>query len=136
MLLPVLICVTGCQTALQKSKRKMFEIYTNDENYITFLGEIIKIENRETYMNLTITSNQIAVDCNEGFQETYNYWVFSKSMIDIKVGDIIKYTTVSIEINNDEWLPIVAIEKNDEILLDYQIGKANLLDWVNQLQMK
>ena len=129
----IFVLLTGCDTALNRSKKEMLEIYSNDENYITLTGEIIEIEEKENNIWVKIKCKEL-LEYIKNEKEICNYWVFAESIIDVNVGDIISYTTVKIKYN--EWLPIVSIEKNNKTVLEYQTGKKNLLDWVNQLQMK
>lgn len=113
----------------------MIEIYLNEDNYITLTGEIIEIKQEETTIWMIIKCDQLKeyIDIQN---EMHTYWVFSEAIANLSVGDTITYATASVRIRNIEWLPIVAIEKGNEKILDFETGRKNLLDWVDQLQAK
>ena len=62
--------------------------------------------------------------------------IFSNYDIDIQVGDNVMFITSNIRFEYIEWLPIVSITRDNITLLEYNEGKKNLINWVNQLQMK
>lgn len=132
ILIFVLFGIAGCQPP---GKQKMIEIYSNDENYITLKGDIIEIDN---------TNNDVLVliKCEELKQYILNekdfckYIILSNHNIDIRVGDEVTFITSSVRFKYIEWLPIVSITKNNINLLEFNEGKNNLINWVNQLQMK
>ena len=43
------VFISGCQTALSSDKREMLEIFGNDDNYITLIGEVTGIDREESY---------------------------------------------------------------------------------------
>lgn len=130
-----LIITTGCQTALERDKKEMLEIYCNDENYISLTGKVITINSNEHDTMVVIKCESLKQHILDEDDEC-EYWVFSNSNLNITVGDMITYITVKVRIKNNEWLPIVAINKNGEDILAFNEGKSNLINWVNQLQMK
>ena len=128
--------MSGCQTALERDKREMLEIYSNDDNYITLIGEVTEIDRESSYnIILSIKCEHLKqYDVNAGNECKYS--VFSSSDINIGVGDTIVYKTVPSRFDYMELLPIVAIDKNDETILGFEEGKENLISWVKQLQFK
>ena len=113
----------------------MLEIYCNDENYISLTGKVITINSNEHDTMVVIKCESLKQHILDEDDEC-EYWVFSNSNLNITVGDMITYITVKVRIKNNEWLPIVAINKNGEDILAFNEGKSNLINWVNQLQMK
>ena len=130
------VFMLGCQTALERDKRAMLEIYGNDDNYITLIGEVTEIDSESSY------NVMLSIKCEELKQYNINaddeckYSVFSSSNVNIGVGDTIVYKTIPNRFDYMEFLPIVAIDKNDETILDFEEGKENLISWVKQLQFK
>lgn len=119
-----MLFATGCQIAINRMKKNLLEIYSNDKNYFTLTGEVIEIN----FDNL----NKIKMKCGE--LEEDSYIIFSDSNLDLNIGDVIDFTTVLSD--DDDWLPIVAISRNSETILDFETGKENLIAWVHQLQYK
>ena len=132
LLILILFGITGCQAS---NKKEMLEIYSNDENYITLQGQIVEMNN---------TNNDIfvSIKCEELKQyipyekDICEYWIFSKQITNLYVGDIIVFITSKVRFEYIEWLPIVSITKNNICILKFEEGKNNLINWVNQLQMK
>ncbi len=131
----MLVFMTSCYISVEKDKKEMLEIYCEDSNYITFIGEIVEINIEEQSIWLTIKCD----DSNNTFIDKRGmcrYLVFSESLVGANVGDVVEYTTVKVRHKSTDWLPIVEIKKNNEIIFNYQTGKNNLIDWVNQLNGK
>lgn len=132
ILIVVLLGITGCQ---HPNKKEMLEIYENNETYITLEGEIVEL-------HCTNSTNFILIKCEELKQYISNeedicmYQIFSEQDMELSVGDVILFTTSKVRFDNTNWLPIVAITKNDVIILEFEDGKKNLIDWVKQLQKK
>lgn len=130
------VFMSSCQTALERDKREMLEIYGNDDNYITLIGEVTEIDSESSYnIMLTIKCEDLK-QYNVNADDECKYSVFSFSNIDIGVGDTIVYKTVPNRFDYMEFLPIVAIDKNDTTILGFEEGKENLISWVKQLQFK
>lgn len=128
----ILFGITGCQSS---NKKEMLKIYSNDENYITLKCEIIEINN-------TNKDILVSIKCEELKQyipyekDICKYLIFSEQTIDIHIGDIVFFVTSNVRFEYIEWLPIVSITKNNINILKFEEGKKNLINWVNQLQMK
>lgn len=132
ILIFLLFCITGCQPP---GKQKMLEVYSNNENYITLQGEIIEINNKNNNTLVTIKCEEFKKYIpNE--KDVTEYLIFSNYDIDIQVGDNVMFITSNIRFEYIEWLPIVSITRDNITLLEYNEGKKNLINWVNQLQMK
>ena len=130
-LLFVFLCTTACSTALERDKKQMLKTYCSDENYISLSGEIVEIANEENKLTIKCKDSKLP----SSNDDTCEYLVFADTTANLKVGDTIVYTTVKEQIANYS-APIVAITKDDKEILDFQTGKENLINWVNQLQAK
>ena len=133
-----LLSVTGCQYALDRKKNKYYEIYQDESNYFTFTGEITEI-----VTNVGYVGPHVKIDCGDLLDhisdEEYKHVYFSISSdqpLDLDIGDTIVFVTIPKHIQISDCLPIVAVEKDGEILLSLEDGKQNLFDWVEQLQLK
>lgn len=135
IILPILIFILFGLTSCQVSHKKMLEVYSNDDNYITLKGEIVEINN---------TNNEIllSIKCEELKQylphesDICEYLIFSEQIVDLYVGDIITFVTAKVRFKYIKWLPIVSINKNNTTILNFEDGKNNLINWVNHLQVK
>lgn len=132
ILIFILFGITGCQ---YPGKQKMLEIYSNNENYITLQGEIIEINNENNNIFVTIKCEELKKYIPKE-KDVSEYWVFSNYDIDIQVGDNVMFITSNVRFKYTDWLPIVSITMDNITLLEFNEGKKNLIDWVNQLQMK
>ena len=132
VLIFVLFGITGCQ---HPNKNEMLKVYSNNGNYITLQGEIIEINNTNNNIFVTIKCEELKKYIpNE--KDVSEYLIFSNYDIDIQDGDNVRFITSNIRFKYTRWLPIVSIIRDDIILLEFNEGKKNLIDWVNQLQMK
>ena len=131
----MILCLAGCHSPLQKQKNEMLEVYGNDENYITLTGEVIEVESLDARDKIVVKSDDIKEHFPAEDSEC-EYLIFADTPLDIAVGEVITYTTVKVRFDGKDWLPIVGLSKNDEMLLESEDGKENLLAWVNQLQYK
>lgn len=131
----ILVLTTGCQTAIERDKAKMLEIFQNTDNYITLTGTVIQVDNGSHRTKIVVRCEELKQLLAQEDDEC-EYWVFSNSNVNISVGDSIVYTTVPLQDPYGTWLPIVAISTNGNDILNFEEGRENLIEWVNQLQMK
>lgn len=121
--------------SVNKEKRERLEIYNNDENFITLTGKIVDIKDSNGNQVVKIENDEINQYLNvENFE--YDYVIYSQSILIFTVGDVITFTTCKKMLKYDSVLPIIEVIKDGEYLLDYQTGKANLINSVNQIQYK
>jgi len=130
------VFVSGCQTALSSDKREMLEIFGNDDNYITLIGEVTGIDREGSYnVILSIKCEDLKQYIVNADHEC-NYSVFSSSDVNVDIGDTIVYKTVPKSLDYMAFLAIVAIEKDGETILRFEDGKEELISFVKQLQYK
>jgi hypothetical protein len=101
-------------------KRKMLEKYSDDQNYVTLIGEIVDCDD-----------NDIKIKFKDK-NDIYNYYIYSEQPLDLVVGSEIEFVTVQFHFYNGHKLPIVELKLNGETLLTFEEGKKNLIDWVNE----
>ena len=138
VLVLVLVFMSSCQTAVERQKRQMLEIFCNDDNYITLTGEVTEIDIEDSDVMYMMS---VSIKCEDLKQyvvnaDDYDYWVFCSSDINICIGDTIVYKTVPNCLDHMCCLPIVEICKNDETILGFEEGKENLINYVKQIQYK
>lgn len=117
----------GCQSSNQRLARKMLAKYSDNQNYITLSGEIVEYND----------NNRIVIKCKDlqsylSYQnELCTYQIFSSQPLDLQVGSKIQFVTVPFHFYNGHRLPIVELSIDGNSLLNFDEGKANLIDWVN-----
>ena len=131
----ILVLTTGCQTAIERDKAKMLEIFQNTDNYITLTGTVIQVDNGSHRTKIVVRCEELKQLLAKENDEC-EYWVFASSNVNISVGDSIVYMTVLFQDPHRHWLPIVAVNINGNDILNFEEGNENLIQWVNQLQMK
>lgn len=118
--------LSGCTLSDRILAKKMIEKYSVDQNYVVLSGEITELD-----------GNIVIIKCEElskylPYQgDLCDYYIYSDPMMELSVGDEIEFVTVPFHFYNGHHLPIVEVRKDDNILLAFEEGKANLIDWVN-----
>lgn len=135
LLVSILLCLSGCQMAVERDKNEMLRLYGNDDNFIKVSGEIVSISYESVYSTVLIKG----IDLSEKLpieEDTCLFWIFSQEKMDLLAGDVIIFTTATARFKSNDWLPIVEIIKDGNTVLSFDCGKDSLLSWVNQLQYK
>lgn len=124
--LMLFILLPGCYSSDKILANKMIEKYSNNQSYVNLSGEVI-----EFY------ENNVIIKCEElNFYINYEddmceYYIYSEQILDLCTGDKIDFVTVPFHFYNGHRLPIVEVIKDDNILLTFEEGKDNLLEWVD-----
>ena len=125
--LSFIILLSGCYSSNGKLANKMIEKYSDDQNYVVLTGEIVGHNNNQTIIKCEELKKHIKYQ-----SDICKYYIHSEYPLELSVGDIIEFSTVPYHFYNGHKLPIVELKKNGEILLGFEEGKSNLLDWVNK----
>lgn len=107
--------------------KKMNNVYSDNANYVCLSGEIIAINNNR----VTIQSKDLETYLSYQTDGICEYTIYSSETLNLTVGETIDFKTVPNHFYNGHKLPIVEVKVNDQILLDFETGKRNLIDWVN-----
>lgn len=116
-------------------RNKMVDYYSKNENYIELYGIVVSSsinENKqENILEVTILTenHNFPTNAETGFGEfiIVNY---DKYNFDLKTNDEIIFKSATMYFYNGHYLPIVSLEKNGEILLNFYDGKENYLKWI------
>ena len=125
--LVIITLFPGCHISDQILAQKMLEKYSDNESYVTLSGKIIELNE----------NNNILISCKElskhlSYQsELCAYHIYSNQIIELSVGDQIDFVTVPFHFYNGQKLPIVELKTDGNILLTFEEGKENLIEWVN-----
>ncbi len=122
----LVILLSACSTADQILAKQMTEKYSDNQNYVTFTGEVIEYEDSFVVIKCEELKNHLHYE-----DEFCDYLIFSDQTIELSVGDQIEFVTVPFHFYNGHLLPIVEIKKNEITLLSFEDGKDNLINWVN-----
>lgn len=120
------VFLAGCNISNQRLAKKMVEKYSDNQNYVTLIGEVIEFN-----------ENNVIIKCEElndyiSYEDALcDYYIYSDEFVELEVGDEIKFTTVPFHFYNGQKLPIVELRIDANTLLSFEEGKENLIDWVN-----
>lgn len=123
----LVVLLTGCTLSNQRLAKKMIEKYSEDQNYVTLTGEVIEIDGYYVVIKCEEIKDYISYQ-----SEFCNYCIYSEEVVELEVGDEIKFTTVPFHFYNGHLLPIVELKIDEITLLAFEEGKENLIDWVNE----
>ena len=129
------VCI-GIWLAFMPSKktlqREMTEFYSNDSVYETVTGEIVEISNGNLF-RVRITSE--SPNFTRGLSDVSflflvaggSEWNDEQKYLSFEIGDQISFISSSIHFYNGHYLPIVQLEKDGVVYLDFETGKNNLI---------
>ena len=115
---------SGCSDLIQKNK--LLEKYSDDQNYVALSGKIVEVDGLVVVIQCEELSEYLSYE-----DDLCEYYIYSKQILDLKVGDEIQFITVPFHFYNGHKLPIVELKTSESTLLEFADGKANLIDWVN-----
>lgn len=133
----MVIILTGCSY-----KSRMLQYYSENSNYEELVGIILNFEEIRGVDDLFI---EIEFE-NENIHDHYLYhplMVISKNkeilrkngfFENVLIGEKIKIVTASGYFYDGYRIPIVAIERDNVVYLDFQTGRENLLKWVEETE--
>ena len=122
----LVVFLSGCNISNQKLAQKMIEKYSDNQNYVTLIGEVIEFNEYYIIIKCEELNNYISYE-----DELCDYLIYSDQFIELQVGEEIQFTTVPFHFYNGHKLPIVELKINDNTLLSFEEGKENLINWVN-----
>ena len=128
-LLCLLVLLTSCTTI------KMKNYYSQKSNYINATGIVTHISYNEDKSALYLGFS----DLNPKFDDNSfkivgdNLPIVQQNGIDekIEIGDQVDFITAARYFGDGYVMPIVEISVNEEELLNFEDGFANLLKWLN-----
>ena len=122
----LVVFLSGCNISNQKLAKKMIEKYSDNQNYVTLLGEVIEINENNAIIKCEELNDYI---CYE--DELCDYYIYSDQFVELQVGEEMQFVTVPFHFYNGHLLPIVELKIDENTLLSFEEGKENLIDWVN-----
>lgn len=121
----LLALLVVCNLSNQKLADKMIEKYSDDQNYVSLIGEVVECNANSVEIRCDELKNYIYYE-----DEICEYYIYSTQIFDLSVGERIEFTTVPFHFYNGQKLPIVELKTNEMTLLAFIEGKECLIDWV------
>lgn len=121
----LVVFLSGCNLSNQKLTDKMIEKYSDDQNYISLIGEVVECDANSVEIRCEELKNYINYE-----DEICDYYIYSTQILELSVGEQIEFTTVPFHFYNGQKLPIVELKTNGRTLLAFKEGKECLIDWV------
>lgn len=125
LVLILVVFLSGCNLFDKKLAKKMIEKYSEDQNYVVLIGEIVEYDGNDVIIKCEELKNYLSYEA-----ELCDYYIYSTHSIELSVGEQIEFTTVPFHFYNGHKLPIVEIKKDGEIILSFNEGKDILINWV------
>lgn len=114
-------------------RNKMVEFFSDDNNYETLTGVVVEKSYSEMYstelvIKLTSKSQKLPLYTSDS-DALFNFHYLGDSK-DIQLNDVLTITTSLWSFYNGDSCPIVALEKDGAVLLEFEQGKADYLEWI------
>lgn len=118
-------------------RNKMLDYYSDNEVYSDLCGKVISKNFNENTKEIIIEvdiknqDHSFPLNTQTGLCE----FVIVNSLdenIGIHPGDEIEFTTASMYFYNGHLLPIIALKKGDETIIEFEDGKASYISWINE----
>ena len=122
----LIVFLSGCNISNQNLAKNMIEKYSDNQNYVTLTGEVIEINENNVIIKCEELNDYISYE-----DELCDYYIYSDQFVELQVGEEIQFTTVPFHFYNGHKLPIVELRIDENLLLSFEDGKENLIDWVN-----
>ena len=126
LIILLVVFLSGCNISNQTLTNKMIEKYSDNQNYVTLSGEVIEVNENNVIIKCEELNDYISYE-----DELCDYYIYSDQFVELQAGMEIQFTTVPFHFYNGHKLPIVELKTDENILLSFEEGKENLIDWVN-----
>ena len=122
----LLLLLSGCNGANGKLSQKMIDKYSDNNNYISFMGEVIECNGNDVLIKCDSLKTYISYE-----DDVCQFYIQSSKALNLEEGSTIVFVTVPFHFYNGHKLPIVELKTNEKVLLPFEEGKENLIEWVN-----
>ena len=124
--------ITSCTNFSKKEK----EYYSDKNNYVTVSGVIDHIlfdeQNLTVYLGFSMMSEELDDNAFKIVGKNYSILNEVDAKNKLKLGEIVTFVTAPKYFGDGYVMPIVALNIENEVLLDFEIGFANFIDWVEK----
>lgn len=110
-------------------RKKMLEYYSDDNNYVELQGVVISPENDCGYMEIDILteSHVFPLNAQTGYGEFESGLIYN-----LTPGDKITLVSAPMYFYNGHVLPVMALKKDDVVILTFEDGKSSYLAWIEE----
>lgn len=123
----LVVLISGCKSQDQILSERMIEKYSNDANYVRFMGEVVSFD--EDAGTVIINSKEL-IEKQVSANGIYKFCIYGENdNFTLNVDDEIEFLTVPFHFYNGHVLPIVEVVLNGNVLLEFEEGKEALIDW-------
>lgn len=118
-------------------RNKMLDYYTKNENYEELQGIIIStnyiVATDELVLDVSIVTenHNFQVNAESGYVK-FVIVKYGKENHNLAVNDEIFFTSAPMYFYNGHYLPIIYLEKDNEVLLEFKEGKEIYLHWIKE----
>ena len=127
------LSMTGC--VVNRDKAVLRELYSDDSNYVTLKGVVVKLSKEYTQLNgrycYLFWVGVERYDCDEVYQYSFG----SSTDFQLTLHDEIEYMTINTEYKSYNNR-IVQIVKDGATLLEFEDGKTFVFEWIDQIRYK
>ena len=116
---------SGCSDLILKNK--LLQKYSDDQNYVALSGKIVEVDGLVVVIQCEELKTYISYE-----DDLCEYYIYSDQPLDLIVGITIDFVTVPFHFYNGHELPIVELRVHENVLLAFEDGKENLMEWVNR----
>ena len=124
-------CLPATKRVQDRARRNMYRYYSNDANYYWCVG-VVQEKNGD------LLSIQYGNTIGE-LRWAERFWDYSSEGEDLssyfEIGDTIEFC-MSAGYDKGMYSPLVAVKKDNVILLEFEEGKSNLLYWVENVYQR
>lgn len=138
--LALLLCITmlfliACSIIDAPLNRQMTEYYLDDTHYQKATGTVegIRYDNRHVgYLDIMIITENHGFPLYSNGIMDFSLYSNSDLLNHISTGDKITFISAPMQFYSGHRCPIIALEKEDEVLLSFEEGKADYLAWIQE----
>ena len=125
-----LLTTVSCMNLTNNQKK----YYEDTNNYISITGviEYLKFDdsNRILYLQFSEMDEKLDDNCFKIVDENYSVIVRNGAKDSFEIGQQVTFTTAPKYFGNGYVMPIVKLSIDNEVLLDFETGYENLLNWL------
>ena len=133
-ILIIILCVASCLSACYAHRKQ--EYYSQKDNYVTATGTLTYISYDEDGTGIYLSFSELTPRFNDNCFKIVgeNYEIAQENGLNEKLeeGKRIDFVSAPRYFGDGYIMPIVAISVDGEVLLDFEEGYNNWLEWIEK----
>ena len=141
ILFVIMFCSLSACQLLFSPKDSMLEYYSVDDNYGELTGTIVeKTEFTDSCLlkiNVTVGRDfylKDGIEYDLPINDYFSIYEHAEIYDLIFVGDSIDFVSAPRIFYDGQNMPIVALKKDEEVLLSFERGKADYIEWIKDMK--